>query len=299
VSVPAGRGERAPPAIVLFACVHNAGRSQMAAAFFDAEADAARAQAASAGTQPAAAVHPAVVQAMREAGLDLSGAVPRRLTDELARGARLLVTMGCGEECPAVPGLARRDWPLRDPHGEGLDAVRTIRDEIRARVSALLHERGWRRVRGGAPAALRPAEASDLPAVRALLAEAGLPTDDLSASSLAGFVVAARDGRTIGAAGLEWHGDAALLRSVVVSGAERGAGLGAELVADRLACARRAQVAAVHLLTQDASAFFSRFGFVAEAREAAPAAIGRSSQFSGGGCASATAMVLSLSRAAV
>lgn len=292
------RGERAPPAVILFACVHNAGRSQMAAAFFDAEADPGRARAASAGTQPAAEVHPAVVQAMREAGLDLSGAVPRRLTDELARGARLLVTMGCGETCPAVPGLERRDWPLRDPRGEGLDAVRAIRDEIRVRVVALLDERGWRRARGGAAAALRPAEAADLPAVRALLAEAGLPADDLSASSPADFVVAERDGRVVGTAGLERHGEAALLRSVAVSGGERGAGLGAALVADRLACARRAQAAEVHLLTLDAAAFFSRFGFVAQAREAAPAAIRRSSQFSGGCCASATAMVLRLGRAA-
>ena len=287
-------GERAPPAVVLFACVHNAGRSQMAAAFFDAEADPGHAQAASAGTQPAGAVHPAVVQAMREAGLDLSGAVPRRLTDELARGARLLVTLGCGEACPAVPGLERLDWPLRDPRGEALDAVRAIRDEVRARVGALLEERGWRRPRGPAGAALRPAEATDWPAVRALLAEAGLPVDDLSASSLAGFVVAERDGRLVGAAGLERHGDAALLRSVVVSGGERGSGLGAALVADRLACARRAQVAEVHLLTTDAASFFARHGFVRASRAAAPPAVQRSSQFAGSGCASATAMVVAL-----
>jgi arsenate reductase len=271
----------------------------MAAAYFNRLADPSRAWAVSAGTEPASHVHPEVVDAMRRQGIDLSAARPQRLTRELAADACLLVTMGCGEQCPVVPGIETRDWPLRDPAGEGLEMVRAIRDEIRACIEALLDERGWRRTRGLAPLALRPAEAADLPALRALLAEAGLPADDLSASSLAGFVVAERDGRMLGAAGLERHADAALLRSVAVSGGERGAGLGAALVADRLACARRAQVAEVHLLTLDAAAFFSRFGFVAQAREAAPAAIRRSSQFSGGCCASATAMVLRLSRAAV
>lgn len=126
---------------VLFACVHNAGRSQMAAAFFNHLADPARASATSAGTEPGTRVHPEVVTAMREAGIDLSGAVPKQLTDGLARSAGLLVTMGCGDACPYVPGLEIRDWPLPDPKGRPLEEVRRIRDEVKARVVALIEEK--------------------------------------------------------------------------------------------------------------------------------------------------------------
>ncbi len=132
-------------ATVIFACVHNAGRSQMAAAFFNALADPATARAVSAGTQPAARVHPEVLDAMREVGLDLTAATPQRLTADLARGAQLLVTMGCGEECPYVPGLERDDWAVEDPKGQAVTRVREIRDEIQRRVQTLLDERGWRR----------------------------------------------------------------------------------------------------------------------------------------------------------
>ncbi len=130
---------------VIFACVHNAGRSQMAAAFFDALADPARARAVSAGTEPAARVHPEVVAAMRELGIDLAGQKPRRLGDELVRSAQLLVTMGCGEACPFVPGLRRLDWDLADPKGQAVERVREIRDEVRARVAALVAAEGWSR----------------------------------------------------------------------------------------------------------------------------------------------------------
>jgi arsenate reductase len=128
---------------VVFACVHNAGRSQMAAAFFNALADPAKARAVSAGTRPAARVHPEVVEVMREAGIDLSNAMPAKLTPELAQGAELLVTMGCGEECPVIPGLRRDDWPLDDPKGQAPGRVRAIRDEIRERVAKLLKFSGW------------------------------------------------------------------------------------------------------------------------------------------------------------
>ena len=123
---------------VIFACVHNAGRSQMAAAFFDAIANPAVAVAISAGTDPGARVHPEVVEAMREVGIDLSNAVPRKLTDELAASAQFLVTMGCGDSCPYVPGAVRDDWPLEDPKGKPLERVRAIRDEIRRRVEELV-----------------------------------------------------------------------------------------------------------------------------------------------------------------
>ncbi len=128
---------------VLFACVHNAGRSQMAAAFFNAMADPARARAVSAGTEPGDRVHPSVVDTMREVAIDLAGERPRFLGDELARGAHLLVTMGCGEACPWIPELEREDWPLDDPKDRAPDEVRRIRDEIRARVERLLRARGW------------------------------------------------------------------------------------------------------------------------------------------------------------
>jgi len=130
---------------VLFACIHNAGRSQMAAAFFNALADPAKAVAVSAGTQPGERVHPEVVDVMRELGLELAAQRPQKLTDQLARDASLLVTMGCGDECPYVPGLQRDDWPLDDPKGKPLDDVRRIRDDVRDRVSQLLDARGWRR----------------------------------------------------------------------------------------------------------------------------------------------------------
>jgi arsenate reductase len=130
---------------VVFACVHNAGRSQMAAAFFNALCDPARARAVSAGTAPADRVHPAVAATMGEAGFDLSTARPTRLTDGLARGAALLVTMGCGETCPIVPGVSREDWDLPDPKDRPLDEVRRIRDAIRGRVVALARSRGWLR----------------------------------------------------------------------------------------------------------------------------------------------------------
>ena len=128
---------------VVFACVHNAGRSQMAAAFFNALADPRRACAVSAGTEPADRVHPEVVTVMKEAGLDVSEAKPSRLTDELAGASRLLVTMGCGEACPFVPGLERNDWPIEDPKAKPLERVRQIRDEVRRRVERLIETEGW------------------------------------------------------------------------------------------------------------------------------------------------------------
>ena len=123
---------------VIFACVHNAGRSQMAAAFFNKHADKSKAHAISAGTQPADKVHDCVVQSMKKVDIDLSGIKPQLLTDELAAGANLLITMGCGEACPYVPGLKRDDWPLPDPKDKADDEVCVIRDEIRARVLSLL-----------------------------------------------------------------------------------------------------------------------------------------------------------------
>lgn len=122
----------------IFACVHNAGRSQMAAAFFNQLADPAQARAISAGTEPGPRVHPEVLEVMREVGIDLSQAQPQLLTEDLAKSASLLITMGCGEKCPYVPGLSREDWPLRDPKGLSPEEVRAIRDEAGARVTRLV-----------------------------------------------------------------------------------------------------------------------------------------------------------------
>ena len=129
---------------VLFACTHNAGRSQMASTFFNSVADPTKARAISAGTEPADHVHPEVVTAMREAGFDLASAHPQRLTGDLASRASLLVTMGCGEACPVVPGARREDWLLPDPKGQSLEQVRAIRDDIRDRVQRLVEVQGWR-----------------------------------------------------------------------------------------------------------------------------------------------------------
>lgn len=129
--------------IVIFACVHNAGRSQMAAAFFNLLASPTKARAVSAGTQPGARVHPEVLEVMKEIGVDLSHAIPQKLTEELARSAALLVTMGCGENCPFVPGLAVEDWPFEDPKGKPLERVRQIRNEIRTKVETLIHSNSW------------------------------------------------------------------------------------------------------------------------------------------------------------
>jgi arsenate reductase len=129
---------------VLFACVHNAGRSKMAAGFFNHLAHPDKAQATSAGTQPAAAINGTVQKVMLEVDVSLAGE-PRLLTKELAQTASLLVTMGCGEACPVVPGLARVDWPIKDPAQSPIEEVRQIRDEIRRRVVDLLQHNGWGR----------------------------------------------------------------------------------------------------------------------------------------------------------
>jgi protein-tyrosine-phosphatase len=122
---------------VIFACVHNAGRSQMAAAFFNQLADRQKAEAVSAGTEPGLRVHPEVLAVMQEIGIDLSNAKPQKLTEELAGDGQLLITMGGGDECPYVPGLRCDDWPLPDPKGQGIESVRQTRDEIKRRVFTL------------------------------------------------------------------------------------------------------------------------------------------------------------------
>jgi arsenate reductase (thioredoxin) len=127
---------------VLFACVHNAGRSQIAAALFNQYADPLRARAISAGTQPAAHVHPEVIEVMRARGVDLMHQTPQKLTPELAATAQWLITMGCGDECPVVPGIRRDDWPIQDPKGQPAQVVSQIIDNIDGRVKRLLASLG-------------------------------------------------------------------------------------------------------------------------------------------------------------
>lgn len=123
---------------VLFACVHNAGRSQIAAALFNQYADPSRARAISAGTQPAERVHPEVIEAMQARGVDLSSQTPQRLTPELAATVQWLITMGCGDECPVVPGASRDDWPIQDPKGQSPESVNAIIDDLDHRVRRLI-----------------------------------------------------------------------------------------------------------------------------------------------------------------
>jgi arsenate reductase (thioredoxin) len=124
---------------VLFVCLHNAGRSQISRALFERAADG-RHEARSAGTTPADRVHPEVVEVMREVGIDVSGETPQKLTDDLGQWADVVVTMGCGDECPFIPGKRYLDWDLPDPKGRPLGEVRETRDEIDRRVAALLTE---------------------------------------------------------------------------------------------------------------------------------------------------------------
>jgi arsenate reductase (thioredoxin) len=126
-------------ATALFVCLHNAGRSQMSAALFE-RAAGGRHRALSAGTTPAEHVHPEVVQVMSELGVDLSGRTPTKLTRELAEQADVVVTMGCGDECPYVPGKRYLDWELEDPKGRPVEEVRATRDDIARRVDALVRE---------------------------------------------------------------------------------------------------------------------------------------------------------------
>jgi arsenate reductase len=128
-----------PIATVLFVCVHNAGRSQMAAGYLQALAGD-RVQVLSAGTEPKDQVNPSAVAAMAEEGIDIANNAPKVLTTEAVQDSDFVITMGCGDECPYFPGKQYRDWPLEDPAGKGVDDVRPIRDEIRAKVEALIAE---------------------------------------------------------------------------------------------------------------------------------------------------------------
>lgn len=272
---------------VIFACVHSAGRSQMAAAFFNDLADPSRARAMSAGTHPAARVHPEVVTAMREVGIDLRDARPQQLTPDLSRDATWLVTMGCGEECPIVPGVRREDWPLRDPKDQDAGAVRAIRDEVRARVDAFVQREGYGTLR------IESADQTVVPEIVRFLTANGLPVAGL-AEHATDLLVARDGGRLVGTAALEVRGRDALLRSVAVDAAMRGSGLGQRITRTALQRARQRGVTRVFLLTETAAAFFPRFGFIAIDRSQVPDSIRGTVEFASACPASAHLMVLEL-----
>ena len=259
----------------------------MAAAFFNHLVDPSRAQAMSAGTQPAAQVHPEVVSAMREVGIDLRGARPQRLTPDLAHDATWLVTMGCDEECPLVPGVRREDWPLQDPKGQDLGAVRTIRDEVRVRVEAFVQRERYDAV---------PIESVDrnvVPEIVSFLTANGLPVAGL-ADHATDLLVARDAGRLVGTAALEIHGGDALLRSVAVETAMRGTGLGQRMTRAALDRARQRGVSRVFLLTETAAAFFPKFGFTSIDRSHVPDSIRGTVEFASACPASAQVMTLEL-----
>jgi arsenate reductase (thioredoxin) len=135
--------DQLPPAKIVFACVANAGRSQIAAALFNRYADRKRAYAVSAGTRPADSVHAEVIAAMTEIGIDVSSARPQYLSTDVTKDAHIVITMGCSDECPLMPGVEREDWPLDDPKDQPVEVVRRIRDDIDGRVKALIKERKW------------------------------------------------------------------------------------------------------------------------------------------------------------
>jgi arsenate reductase (thioredoxin) len=260
---------------ILFACVHNAGRSQMAAAIFNQLAEPALAGAVSAGTAPGDHVHPEVMAVMREVGVDLSAVRPQKLTAELAQQSSLLVTMGCGEACPVVPGLERDDWPLEDPKGKPPERVREIRDEVRRRVRGLLFDRGWAM---SLRQALQDAVPEDAPALRAFLQAAELPEDDVEIGRQE-FLLAREGARIVGSVGLEVCGSDALVRSLAVAHDRRGLGLGKRMLEAAVQRALARGIRALYALTITAEAFASARGFARIPRSEVPATIAALPQF--------------------
>jgi arsenate reductase len=263
---------------VLFACVHNAGRSQMAAALFNRYADPQKAVAISAGTQPGRRVHPEVLETMKELDVDLSHVSPQFLSDELAASVNVLVTMGCGEACPVVPGVERHDWLLEDPKDKPIERVREIRNEVRDRTKAFLAEKGWFR-QSDAVIEVAPARSEDEGEVRSLLTASALPVEGLDVGFLQRFVVARLAGSVVGCAGIEVYGTDALLRSLAVAPAGRSRGLGSRLVEDRWKAAASEGLSSLYLITTTAAVFFEGLGFEHVERASVPAGIRQSAEF--------------------
>ncbi len=275
---------------VLFVCVHNAGRSQMAAGYLAALAGG-RVEVRSAGSAPGDALNPMAVAAMAEVGIDIRDQHPKILTTDAVRASDVVVTMGCGDTCPFFPGKRYEDWVLDDPAGQPLPVVRLIRNAIRARIVSLLGEVGVPDV-SPQGLAIRTAGPEDATFVAGLLAGYDLPVvgrDDVTHQ-----LVADADGVPIGTVALERHGSgddvAYLLRSLAVSPDSRSTGVGTSLVEAALTIVDSAD-APVGLLTETAADFFPRLGFHRTTRDALPAALGASPELLGACPDTATAMV--------
>jgi arsenate reductase len=266
---------------VLFVCVENAGRSQMAEGF----AKANGLMASSAGTVPAEKVNPKVVEAMKEKGITLS-AKPRLLTQEMIREADLIVTMGCSVEevCPAplIQQMRKKlvDWHIEDPKGKPLEEIRSIRTQIENKVNELKDQVDSARMRTEHPedATIGAAKQEDLRDIFALLDECELPKDGL-APHLATTVVARNGNKLVGCAALELYDEFALLRSVAVRTSFRGRALGVRLSKAALDMARRHRVKTVFLLTETAETFFAKLGFVTVPRSEVPQKVQQSVEF--------------------
>jgi protein-tyrosine-phosphatase/N-acetylglutamate synthase-like GNAT family acetyltransferase len=258
----------------LFLCVVNSARSQMAEGLAR-RLFGGRIAVQSAGSRPSR-VNPLAIEVMREVGVDLSGHRSKSV-DDISRDSVARVITLCAEEvCPLWLGAAERlHWPIPDPAGQGesVDGFRAARDEILARLVGLAATM--------APAGveLRAARSDDLDAVRALAARAELPVEGLVDQFPDGYVVAQRGESIVGAAGLEVHGDAGVLRSVVVEPSERGTGLGVTLTADRVVAARDRRLDAVYLLTTTAADSYDRFGFRPFPRADVPDAVAKCPEF--------------------
>lgn len=275
---------------VLFVCVHNAGRSQIAAGYLTA-LSGGRVEVLSAGSAPGDALNAVAVAAMAEDGIDIRDQRPKILTTDAVRASDVVVTMGCGDTCPFFPGKRYEDWVLDDPAGQPLPVVRLIRNAIRARIVSLLRELG---VPDTSPrgVAIRTAGPEDAPFIAGLLAAYDLPV--VGRDDVAHQLVADDDGVPVGTVALEHHGSdhdgAFLLRSLAVSLEARARGIGTSLVEAALAIVDSAD-APVGLLTQTAADFFPRFGFRPTTRDALPAALSTSPELVGACPDTATAMV--------
>jgi protein-tyrosine-phosphatase/N-acetylglutamate synthase-like GNAT family acetyltransferase len=276
---------------LLFLCVANSARSQMA------EALARRlfgsvVPVQSAGSKPAG-INPHAVAALAEVGIAVDGQHSKAVDAIDPATVDTVITLCAEEVCPLWLGAATRvHWPLPDPAAAAPDVIaasfRAVRDEIGRRLLTLAA------TRLPAGVALAPATAADLAAVEALLAASALPVAGLRDQFPEGYVLARRDGVLVGVAGVERHGDAAVLRSVAVAAGERGSGLGLALTADRLVWARERGATAVHLLTTTAAPYYRRFGFVPFPRAAVPAAVAASIEFASVCPSSADSLALRL-----
>ncbi|MEW5739667.1 MAG: arsenic resistance N-acetyltransferase ArsN2 [Myxococcota bacterium] len=277
------------PRGILFLCVANSARSQMAEGLAR-KLLADRLPVMSAGSAPSR-VNPYAVEVMREVGVDLSAHRSKSVQEIDPATVGLVITLCAEEVCPVFLGKTRRlHWPIPDPASsdpslppdELRQRFRTARDTLRGLLERFLDE--------GGPGP-EPARREDRRAVLALIEAAGLPLEGVDAAFPSGFSVVRGAGGLLGVAGLEPHGDVGLLRSVAVAPGRRGAGLGRLLVEDRLRAALEQQLTAVYLLTTTAAEWFKQLGFVEAARQDAPAALQRSTEFATACPASAVCLV--------